>query len=404
MLAGKKIILGVCGSISAYKAPILVRLLRAAGADVRVVVTPSATQFVSPVTLATLSGYEVACKWIRPNSDLWFNHVEWGLWADLILIAPASASSISRFVQGDAPFFLDGVYLSARCPIAIAPAMDHDMWIHPATQSNIETLLQRGNIIIQPDEGALASGLVGKGRLPEPEFLLEWTTQFFNAHKLRGLNILITSGPTREPLDPVRFLSNHSTGTMGKELAYAAARQGANVFFVSGPVEQYPEHQKIQVIPVETALEMKTEVDKRKDGVNWFICAAAVADFRPAFFSKEKIKKQAEREDTTLELIKNPDILASIGRDKKSGQLVVGFALETDAAHDNALAKLERKNADIICLNLYSSDRSTGFGNKTNAFTVYSRNANNVCFGMADKKLLAAELISFFFDYAKAFK
>jgi len=404
MLAGKKIILGVCGSISAYKAPILIRLLRNAGAEVRVAITPSAAQFVSPITLATLAGTDVACQWIRPGTDLWFNHVEWGLWADLILVAPASASTLSRAAQGDAPYFLDGVLLSARCPVAFAPAMDHDMWLHPATQQNISTLSKRGVNVIPPDSGALASGLIGTGRLPEPEFLFEWVKQFLSDKPLDNTTVLITSGPTREPLDPVRYLSNHSTGTMGKEIAYAAARQGAKVVFISGPVNTYPEHSHIEVIHVETALEMYDAVMANKMVADWLICAAAVSDFRPRVYSGEKIKKQDSTGQQSIELIENPDILRALGESKTEHQLVVGFALETNDGEANARKKLEVKHADMICFNSFSSDGSTGFGNKTNAYTVYSREWQPKEFAMADKKLLAADLISYYYAYARSCK
>lgn len=372
MLRGKKIILGVCGSISAYKAPIFLRLLLQEGAQVRVVVTPSATQFVSPLVLETLSGHPVAMDWtLEGNPNQWHNHVEWGCWADLFMVAPASAETIHHLAHGAAPHFLAGVYLSARCPVMIAPAMDHDMYLHPAVKRNLKQLSQDGCEIIPAAHGSLASGLVGEGRLPEPADLLAKVSAFFEKDTglLHGKTVLITSGPTREPIDPVRFISNHSSGKMGAALADAAKAQGAKVIFITGPATVQPSSQPDVYRQVETAQEMLEAVLAHQERADWFFFAAAVADKRPAHPATEKLKKDQTALDA-IHLIENPDILATVGHQRKKDTIVVGFALETSNGLAYAKEKCRKKKADYIALNLHQPEKGTGFGSDTNEITM----------------------------------
>ena len=396
MLRGKKIILGVCGSISAYKTPNFLRLLLQEGAQVRVVITPSAAQFVSPLVLETLSGHPVAMGWtVEGNSNQWHNHVEWGCWADLFIIAPASAQTLHDLAHGAAPHFLSGVYLSARCPVMIAPAMDHDMYRHAAVKRNLRQLAEDGCAIIPAAYGPLASGLVGEGRLPEPHELLAKVVDFFSEKPgfLAGKTILITSGPTREPIDPVRFISNHSSGKMGAALADAAKAQGAHVIFITGPAPVQPTTTPDTYIQVESAKDMLGAVLLHQEKVDWFFFAAAVADKRPANPATEKLKKGETGLDV-IELTENPDILATVGHQRKKGTVVVGFALETSNGLAYAREKCNRKKADFICLNLYQPEKGTGFGSDTNEITVVS-SQETWNFPHASKTDLAHQLIAF---------
>jgi phosphopantothenoylcysteine decarboxylase/phosphopantothenate--cysteine ligase len=396
MLRGKKIILGVCGSISAYKAPIFLRLLLQEGAQVRVVITPSAARFVSPLVLETLSGHPVAMDWTKEeNPNQWHNHVAWGCWADLFIVAPASAETLHHLAQGAAPHFLAGVYLSARCPVMIAPAMDHDMYLHPAVKRNLNQLAQDGCHIIPAAHGPLASGLVGEGRLPEPEELLHHVQSFFQHAPglLEGKTVLITSGPTREPIDPVRFISNHSSGKMGAAIAEAAKAQGAKVIFITGPAQVQPSFEPEVYLHVETAQDMLQAVLTHQEQADWFFFAAAVADKRPSHPAKEKLKKDQVALDA-IALTENPDILATVGHQRKKGTVVVGFALETSDGLKHAQEKCRRKNADYICLNLHQPDLGTGFGSDTNEITVVSPEGNWVL-PYGSKTALAHQLIAF---------
>jgi phosphopantothenoylcysteine decarboxylase/phosphopantothenate--cysteine ligase len=367
-LPGKNILLGITGSISAYKSADLCRLLVKEGANVRVVMTPAAIEFISPLTLSTLSKNTVFHTMVS-EEETWNNHVELGLWADLLLIAPASANTIAHFATGICESLLDAVYLSARCPVMLAPAMDHDMYLHASTQDNINILKSRGHAIVGPAQGELASGLVGEGRLVEPADIVTEVVNFLYADlPLRGKKIIVTAGPTREAIDPVRYISNHSTGKMGIAIAKELASNGANVILVLGPVSiEIPTG--ITVIPVNSASEMYEVVMTNFENASGAILTAAVADYTPEFTSSTKIKKSSN--DMKLSLIKTKDIAASLGEIKKDDQFLVGFALETNDEINNAKNKLKSKNLDLIILNSLN-DEGAGFATDTNKITFIS--------------------------------
>lgn len=368
MLQDKKIVLGVCGSIAAYKVAILTRLLVKSGAQVRVIMTPAARDFITPLTLSTLSKNPVLTDFFKDNTGQWHNHVDIGLWADAIVIAPASANTIARMAQGLCDNLLLAVYLSARCPVFFAPAMDLDMLQHPSTKLNIETLQSYGNKLIQPVFGALASGLTGLGRMAEPEEIVSTLSEFFSQNqRLKGKKVLVTAGPTHEAIDPVRFIGNYSSGKMGFAIAEALANQGAEVYLVSGPTHQYTQHPNIHVKKVTTARQMLEACSGYFDNADITVLSAAVADYKPAEEAKQKIKKKAE--DLTLALTKTDDIAATLGKRKHNGQIIVGFALETEEEETNALKKLESKNFDLIVLNSLN-DAGAGFGHDTNKVTI----------------------------------
>ncbi|MBK9291128.1 MAG: bifunctional phosphopantothenoylcysteine decarboxylase/phosphopantothenate--cysteine ligase CoaBC [Bacteroidetes bacterium] len=364
MLEGKKILVGVTGGIAAYKIPLLVRLLRKAGAEVKVIMTPSARDFVTPLTLSTLTGHPVYSDFFDRNDGTWHSHVDLGLWADLFVIAPVTASTLGKMHHGIADNLLLTTYLSARCPVMLAPAMDLDMYRHPSTQNNLKALEGFGHIIIEPGTGELASGLCGEGRMEEPENIFKRIKDFFATENLfAGRHVLITAGPTYEPIDPVRFVGNHSTGRMGIELAKTFSRSGAKVTLVLGPTSLSVKHPDIEVFPVQTASEMYDACMALADTADIIIMSAAVADYRPAHPETHKIKKSDER--MQLELVRNPDILQALGKRKKTGQLLVGFALETRDGEAHARAKLKNKHADMIVLNSLA-DEGAGFGHTTN--------------------------------------
>lgn len=365
-LAGKRILLGVTGSISAYKTADLCRLLVKEGAEVRVIMTPAATDFITPLTLSTLSGNPIPLHMIS-GDQTWNNHVEFGLWGQLFLVAPASANTLAAMASGTCTNLLQAVFLSARCPVMVAPAMDHDMFLHPATRENLEILKSRGVIQVGPETGALASGLTGEGRLTEPADILEDVCSFFDTQPLplRGKKVLVTAGPTREAIDPVRFLSNHSTGKMGVAIAQAFAEAGAEVHLVTGPIAvKVPAY--IKQYPVITAREMQEKCNALFPETSVAVLTAAVADFRPEDVNAQKIKKNAA--SLTLKLVPNPDILAGLGKVKKEGQFLAGFALETENGIENARKKLENKNLDLIVLN-QPDESGSGFGYDTNRVT-----------------------------------
>lgn len=394
MLSGKKIILGISGSIAAYKAAILTRLLVKAGCQVRVVMTPASTRFIAPLTLATLSGNNVI--WELADNDSWNNHVEYGLWADLFLIAPASANTLAKMAHGYCDTMLQAVYLSARCPVMIAPAMDEDMWKHPATQKNISTLQLMGHQIIPVEHGELASGLIGPGRMAEPEQILNNVEQFFGAKKkLNAVKALVCLGPTVEAIDAVRFISNHSSGKMGIALANALRQQGAAVTIVSGPVkENIPAMQRH--IRVTSAAEMYEAVLQEQNNHQLIIMAAAVADYTVEHPADHKIKKSGDT--LTLTLTKTKDILMELGKRKQPGQLLVGFALETNDEEQNALKKLEQKNADYIILNSLN-DEGAGFAGDMNKVTVFSKKHKPVVFPLQSKSELSKKIIEHILVY-----
>jgi phosphopantothenoylcysteine decarboxylase/phosphopantothenate--cysteine ligase len=367
-LSGKNILLGITGSISAYKSADLCRLLVKEGATVRVVMTPSATEFISPLTLSTLSKNTVFHTMVSED-ETWNNHVELGLWADLLLIAPASANTIAHFATGICESLLDAVYLSARCPVMMAPAMDHDMYLHASTQENLTVLKTRGHQIVGPAQGELASGLIGEGRLVEPADIVTEVVNFLYADlPLRGKKIIVTAGPTREAIDPVRYISNHSTGKMGIAIAKELVANGADVILVLGPVAiDIP--RGVSVIPVSSASDMYKAVMDNFEDATGAVLTAAVADYTPEVTSSTKIKKSDN--DMNLALVKTKDIAASMGQIKKADQFLVGFALETNDEINNAKNKLKSKNLDLIILNSLN-DEGAGFGTDTNKITFIS--------------------------------
>lgn len=391
MLKGKQIIVGVTGSIAAYKAATLVRLLVKEGAEVKVVMTELAKQFITPLTMATLSKHPVMVEFYNPENGDWHSHVDMGLWADLYLIAPATANTIGKMAHGIADNLLLTTYLSAKCPVMVAPAMDLDMYRHPATQRNLEVLKGYGNVIVEPAEGELASGLVGKGRMAEPEEIVAFIRHFFAGKaELKGKKVLLTAGPTYEKIDPVRFIGNYSSGKMGFALAEEFASRGAEVLLVSGPVNQDTAHANIRRIDVESAGEMFEEVMKYSGECDVVVSCAAVADFTPARKAAVKLKRGAD--DLILELKPTRDIAAELGRRKKEGQLLVGFALETNDEECNALLKLHKKNLDLVVLNSLK-DQNACFGYDTNKVTMIDRKENRYEYGLKSKKEVAADIV-----------
>ncbi len=364
-LRGKHIVLGITGGIAAYKSAMLTRLFVKAGADVQVIMTPNACKFITPVTLSTLSGKPVITQFFSANTGEWHSHVDLGLWADAYVVAPATASTIAKMANGVADNMLVTSYLSTRAKVFVAPAMDFDMMLHPSTAHNISLLRSYGNIIIEPAEGELASHLVGKGRMEEPENIVKVIASHFASQQdLKGKHILITAGPTYEKIDPVRFIGNYSSGKMGYAIANEAARRGAKVTLVSGPVSGLSIEPGVELRKVESAVEMLEAAADAFSSADAAILSAAVADYRPAKCFDHKIKREKDGIDS-IELVKNPDIAATLGASKRPGQLLVGFALETDNEASNAADKLARKNLDMIVLNSLR-DKGAGFGVSTN--------------------------------------
>ena len=388
MLEGKRVLLGVTGSIAAYKSAYLVRDLIRAGAEVQVITTPSANEFVTPLTLGTLSKRPVLSDLVKDTDHgVWNNHVDIGLWADIFLVAPASANTLAKMAVGETNNLLLTTYLSARCPVFFAPAMDLDMHAHGANQANIETLEERGNIHIPSESGELASGLEGTGRMAEPLHIVAFLDSYLAERApLKNKKVLITAGPTHEPIDPVRFIGNRSTGKMGYAIAEAAASLGAQVTLISGPVSLSPPR-NVEVIKVETAAEMYKETVDRFEETDIGILSAAVADFRPITSASEKIKKAEAK--MHIELEETQDILKELGR-RKTNQILVGFALETENALQNAKGKLEAKNCDMIVLNSLR-DEGAGFGHDTNKVTFVMHN-KNIELELKDKSEVAKDI------------
>ncbi len=388
-LPGKKIILGVTGSIAAYKTAELTRLLVKAGAEVQVLMTDAACQFITPLTLATLSKKSV---WHSVADEAhWNNHVELGLWADAMVVAPLTATTLSKLAHGNADNIISAVYLSARCPVFFAPAMDLDMWKHPAVRYNVERLQAHGNYLIPVGYGELASGLVGEGRMAEPAEILQHLDRYFSSQSdLQGKSILVTAGPTYEAIDPVRFIGNRSSGLMGVAIAEAAARRGAEVQLVLGPSRFNPLHPNIQTRRVESAREMYNAALEIFPQMDAAILAAAVADYRPEHTAEEKIKKSGEA--MTIQLVKNPDIAASLGANKRQGQIVAGFALETQNALDNALEKLHRKNLDFIVVNSLRT-QGAGFNVATNQVSLLFPDNKAQHFELKSKEAVADDIL-----------
>lgn len=389
-LASKHIVLGVTGGIAAYKSVTLLRLLTKAGAEVQVVMTPSAKQFVTPVTFSSLSQKPVVSEFFTANTGEWHSHVDLGLWADAMVIAPATASTIGKMANGVADNMLVTTYLSAKSPVFVAPAMDLDMMAHPSTQRNIELLKSYGNHIIEPASGELASGLTGRGRMEEPENIVAALERFFSpTQDLAGKHVMITAGPTHEPIDPVRFIGNSSSGKMGRALAAEALRRGARVTVISGPVAiSYPAG--ADVVGVTTALEMRDEAVSRFPDADIAVMCAAVADYRPASCADHKIKRSGV-DEMTLTLVRNPDIAATLGAMKRPGQRLVGFALETDHAEDNGRGKLASKNLDMIVVNSLE-DAGAGFGVDTNRVTMLTADGRRLQGDLKSKDGVAADI------------
>lgn len=393
MLGGKKVLLGITGGIAAYKTTFLVRLLIKAGAEVKVLLTDSASSFVSPLTLATLSKNPVRSSFVKEEAGEtdWNNHVELGLWADLMIIAPATANTLSKMANGTCDNLLLATYLSAKCPVFYAPAMDLDMYQHPSTKASFEKLKAFGNLMIPATSGELASGLHGEGRMAEPEDIIKAVTDFLlEGLPLTGKKVLITAGPTYEAIDPVRFIGNHSSGTMGYELAKSAAELGASVYLVSGPTTLNITHTNVKLIRVVSADEMYEATHMHFDEVDIAISAAAVADYRPKTIADQKIKKASD--NLSLELVRTKDILKSLG-EKKQDQFLVGFALETENELENAKGKLKRKNLDAIVLNSLN-DPGAGFGKATNKITFIDKNSVIKTFELKTKAAVAADILS----------
>lgn len=370
-MKGKKIVLGITGSIAAYKAAILIRGLIKKGAEVQVVITPAGKEFITPITLSALTSKPVISEFFAQRDGTWNSHVDLGLWADAMIIAPATASTIGKMANGIADNMLITTYLSMKAPVFVAPAMDLDMFAHPSTQKNIATLRSYGNHIIEPGEGELASHLVGKGRMEEPDKIIEVLEAFFATQQdLAGKKVVITAGPTYEKIDPVRFIGNYSSGKMGFALAQECAARGAEVALVSGPVTLKAEHPNIRRIDVESAQQMYEVAAHEYADADAGILCAAVADFTPANVADHKIKR--EKDDLVLQLKPTQDIAAALGRQKKAGQKLIGFALETNDEAQNAQKKLERKNFDFIVLNSLN-DKGAGFRCDTNKITIIDR-------------------------------
>ncbi len=387
-LRNTKILLGITGSIAAYKAAFLVRLLIKAGAEVKVVMTAAASDFITPLTLSTLSKNEV---WSTVSSEgSWNNHVDLGLWADAMVIAPATATTLAKLASGLCDNMVVATYLSAKCPVFFAPAMDLDMWTHPATQQNVQKLRTYGNYLIPVGEGELASGLSGKGRMAEPEQIMDTLASHFGQGQLAGQQWLITAGPTHEALDPVRFLGNRSSGKMGIAIADAAARQGAEVHLILGPTHFRPTHDKVQLYTVTSAEQMFEQAKMLFPKIQVAVLAAAVADYRPAVFSPEKIKKKEG--ELNIQLVRNPDIAAHLGQHKTDDQVIVGFALESEKEEQNALHKLEKKNFDFIVLNSLK-DQGAAFQHDTNKVTFILKDKTIRSFALKSKNDVALDII-----------
>ncbi len=389
-LSGKKILLGITGSIAAYKAAFLVRLLLKSGAEVQVLMTKAATSFITPLTLSTLSKKPVYTE--VSSKKGWNNHVELGLWADAMILAPLTATTMAKLAHGICDNMIAAAYLSARCPVFFAPAMDVDMWHHPATQENVSRLQHFGNHLIPVEHGELASGLIGEGRMAEPEHIVAFLEDFFDTEPdLLGKKVLITAGPTYEPIDPVRFIGNRSSGKMGVAIAEEAAKRGAVVTLILGPSKVMPEHANIQLIKVETAQQMYEAALQHFPTADMGILCAAVSDYRPKEAALQKIKRQGE--NRTIELVENPDIAAALGTLKQANQLLIGFALETQNEEANAKSKIEKKNFDLIVLNSLN-DPGAGFNVDTNKITLISRDNKMRKFELKSKTAVATDILN----------
>jgi phosphopantothenoylcysteine decarboxylase / phosphopantothenate---cysteine ligase len=393
-MKGKRILLGITGGIAAYKIATLIRNLKKEGAEVKCIMTPASCDFISPLVVSTLSGNPVGIEFWNKSTGEWTNHVEYGLWADLFIIAPLTATTMSKMAAGNCDNLLLATYLSMKCPVLVAPAMDLDMYAHPATKRNLEVLGKDGVQIIPAESGSLASGLEGEGRMAEPETIQQWISDHFASTqgRLKGKKVLITAGPTFEALDPVRFIGNHSTGKMGFEIAAYCLKEGAEVELVSGPTHLKLAGKNLELTNVQSAAEMLEAVKTIWSSCDLGIFAAAVADYRPAMVSEQKIKKNDDK--LTLDLVKNPDILKWAGSVKKEGQILVGFALETQNAFENAAKKLQSKNLDHIVVNTLEHE-GAGFAHDTNKISLLDRGNKITNFELKSKSAVAADIIEY---------
>ena len=392
-MRGKRILLGITGGIAAYKIAFLIRRLKKAGAEVKCIMTPASVDFISPLVVSTLSENPVGIEFWNKADGTWNNHVEYGLWADVFIVAPLTANTLSKMVAGGCDNLLLATYLSLKSVTIVAPAMDLDMFKHPSVKRNFDLLERDGTAIIPAGVGELASGLIGEGRMAEPEEIFEFLCAHFNKFddsQLEGKRVLITAGPTYEQLDPVRFIGNHSTGKMGVELALSCAERGAEVVLIIGPSVILSDHKRIKRINVTSAEQMLSQVQQNWSNCQLGIFTAAVADYRPKMVAKEKIKKAEEQ--ISLDLIKNPDVLLWSGQNKKSDQLLVGFALETENPIDNAKKKLERKNLDFIVLNSLQ-DEGAAFGLDTNKISILDKHNNIEGFELKSKREVAQDIL-----------
>ncbi len=391
-LSDKHILVGVTGGIAAYKIAPLIRELKKRGAEVKVVMTPMAKQFITPLTLATLAQNPILVDFFNPENGEWNSHVKLGLWADAYVIAPATANTIGKMANGIADNLLLTSYLSAKCKVFFAPAMDLDMYAHPAVQQNIQTLARRGDIMIEAESGFLASGLEGKGRMAEPETIVKKIEEYFSQKQdLQGKTVLITAGPTYEKIDPVRFIGNYSSGKMGYALAEECAERGAKVLLVSGPVSLSPKHPNIQKTAVESAAEMYEAAVNASQSADIEILCAAVADYTPAVRADQKIKRE-KTGAMTIDLLPTQDIAAELGKRKRNGQLMVGFALETNDEAVNAKDKCARKNLDFIVMNSLKNENSC-FQHDTNKITIFDRDGAEKPFDLKSKKEVAKDIV-----------
>ena len=393
-MRGKRVLLGITGGIAAYKIAFLIRILKKSGAEVKCILTPASSDFISPLVLSTLSENPVGIQFWNKEDGTWNNHVEYGLWADIFVVAPLTANSLSKMANGSSDNLLLATYLSMKTKTLVAPAMDLDMYAHPTTKRNLDVLIEDGVGIIPVESGELASGLSGEGRMAEPETIHQVIQNYFDAQleaEFKGKKVLVTAGPTFESIDPVRFIGNHSSGKMGYRIAEELLSRGAHVILVSGPTKEELEHDNLTLIPIKTAIEMLKAVQLHWNNCSYGIFSAAVADYRPKSIADQKIKKNDD--ELSIELIKNPDILKWAGDTKSSDQLLVGFALETSHLLENGKKKLAKKNLNLIVLNTLE-DKGAGFGVDTNKISILDNHNNLVEFELKSKKEVASDIVS----------
>ena len=393
-MRGKRVLLGITGGIAAYKIAFLIRILKKSGAEVKCILTPASSDFISPLVLSTLSENPVGIEFWNKEDGTWNNHVEYGLWADIFVVAPLTANSLSKMANGSSDNLLLATYLSMKTKTLVAPAMDLDMYAHPTTKRNLDVLIEDGVGIIPVESGELASGLSGEGRMAEPETIHQVIQNYFDAQleaEFKGKKVLVTAGPTFESIDPVRFIGNHSSGKMGYRIAEELLSRGAHVILVSGPTKEELEHDNLTLIPIKTAIEMLKAVQLHWNNCSYGIFSAAVADYRPKSIADQKIKKNDD--ELSIELIKNPDILKWAGDTKSSDQLLVGFALETSHLLENGKKKLAKKNLNLIVLNTLE-DKGAGFGVDTNKISILDNHNNLAEFELKSKKEVASDIVS----------